>query len=58
MKLRKQDTFLIGHTRKMRKLRQRQQQEDPEAHQNRINNQRSEHRLHIRFNVLSENQTR
>ncbi|CAF1201928.1 unnamed protein product [Rotaria magnacalcarata] len=52
-----QDTFLIGHARRMRKCRQRQRQIDSEAYKNRVRKQKIDYRLRTRFNVLSENQT-
>ncbi|CAF2086269.1 unnamed protein product [Rotaria magnacalcarata] len=57
MKQKFQDTFLIGHARRMRKLRQRQREADLEAYKMKVNNQRREHRLRSRFYVLSESQT-
>ncbi|CAF4612758.1 unnamed protein product [Rotaria socialis] len=56
MKSTKQDTFLIGHARRMRKCRQRQQESDPEAYRNRVRKQKIDYRLRTSFNVLSENQ--
>ncbi|CAF2143527.1 unnamed protein product [Rotaria magnacalcarata] len=56
MKSTKQDTFLIGHARRIRKCRQRQQESDPEAYRNRVRKQKIDYRLRTSFNVLSENQ--
>ncbi|CAF2172574.1 unnamed protein product, partial [Rotaria magnacalcarata] len=56
MKSKNQDTFLIAHAQRMRKYRQRQKENNIELYKNKVSNQRREHRLCTRFNVLSENQ--
>ncbi|CAF5044590.1 unnamed protein product, partial [Rotaria socialis] len=53
-----QDTFLIGHARRTRKLRQRQKQLDPEAYRLKVNTQRREHRLRTKFHVLTQKQAK
>ena len=57
MKSKTRDTFLTAPARRMHACRMRQQQHDPEAHRDRVNTQRKEHRLRTRTNVLSEEQT-
>ncbi len=57
MQTNKQDTFLIGHTRRMRECRKRQRQQDPELYANRVKMQQREYRLCTRSKILSAYQT-
>jgi hypothetical protein len=56
IKSNKQDTFLIGHARRMRECRKRQRQQNPEVYRNRVNFQQKQYRLRTRSKVLSEHE--
>jgi len=57
-KTNKQDSFLIGHARRMLQCRRRQKEKNLEAYRNRVNRQQKQYRLRRRYHVLSENQTK
>lgn len=52
------DSFLAGHARRMRACRLRQQNQDPAAYRNRVNEQKTRSRLRLRTKLLLEEETR
>ena len=58
MVLNKEDSFLIGHARRMRENRKRQRQQDPKVYAEKLKIQQAEYRRRTRFHVLSESRMR
>ncbi|CAF1127693.1 unnamed protein product [Adineta steineri] len=58
MKSNKQDTFLLGHARRMRNYRKRQEEEDTEAYKLRVNTQQKKYRLCNHSTILSDRKTK
>lgn len=56
MKSNKQDTFLVGHARRMHECRKRQKEQDPLAYALRMNLQQQQYRLRTRVNILLKKQ--
>jgi len=56
-KLKKRDTFLIAHARRMRQCRKRQQEQNLTAYRDRLNQQKKNYRLRIRAEILSDHPT-
>lgn len=52
MKLTNQDTFLIGHARRMREYRSRHEQQNPEEYAHRVKIQQQEYRLRTQSTLL------
>ena len=57
MKSKKRDIFLVSHARRMKQCRKRQQEQDPEAYRDRVNNQKRQYRLNMSSAVLTDQQT-
>jgi hypothetical protein len=55
--LKKRDTFLIAHARRMRQCRKRQQEQNLTEYRDRLNQQKKNYRLRIRSEILLDHPT-